>query len=192
MARDRVMVDLRGIGDALRSHCQKNGIKNLSTFIVPALAKALGKTSPSRAVSDPKPDRAGRRRVSVFLEEDAHARLKARAAEAGLTISAYLATIGSGHDLPELPRAKLSPETLAALVQSNYELRAIGRNVNQIAHSLNAYPGKITASERAELTALHARLDAHVRQSAHVLHVVNAPKRRSDAALDRPTDQETA
>lgn len=174
--RDRVMVDLRGIGDALRAHCRERGVKNLAAFIVPTLAAAIGQPSPARAANEPKADAAGRRKLSVVVDEAAHARLKARAAEAGLTLSAYVATIASAPHLPEIAPTRLSPVVLSGLVQSNYELRAIGRNVNQIAKSLNAYPGRMTAGERDDLSALPSRLDAHVRLSARVLQVLNTPR----------------
>ena len=177
MPRDRVMVDLRGLGAALRSHCQQQGIPTLSAFIVPVIAEALQAPTPSHRVRELKAGKAGRRKVSVFLDEASHDRLRAKAKDSGLTLSRYMASVAESDRLPEVASTKLSPEALAAFVQSNYELRAIGRNINQIAHSLNTFPGKITSSERAQLDDLSRRLDEHVRCVARALATLNPPKR---------------
>jgi len=69
---------------------------------------------------------------------------------------------------PRLPK-----DVFGQLVQSNYELRAIGRNVNQIAKSLNLYPGKITDAERKALAAVPARLAEHTEGLAKALRDVS-------------------
>lgn len=173
MARNRVTIDLRTLGPAVRKHCEDQGIK-IADLLMPLLATAVGAAPPAHNAPPPK-ERAGRRKLSVLLGSDAYEALEKPAEKSGLTVAglvARLATERAGKPLPPVPTAG---ET-AALVQSNYELRALGRNINQIARSLNAYPGKVTASERNELASLAARVDAHVRQSASVLLTLNPPR----------------
>jgi hypothetical protein len=173
VARDRVVIDLRTLGPQVRKHCEDRGT-TISKLVLPLLATAVGADPPSHQAPPPK-DRSGRRKLSVLLGSDAYRALEKPAGEAGLTVAAFVARLATERAGKPLPPAPTALET-SALVQSNYELRALGRNLNQIARSLNAYPGKVTASERNELASLAAHIDAHVRKSASVLLALNPPR----------------
>lgn len=59
---------------------------------------------------------------------------------------------------------------LKALGESNYQLMAIGRNLNQIAHQINADPGKHLHKLRAEqIDALAVLVDDHRRKTHAVI-----------------------
>lgn len=60
-------------------------------------------------------------------------------------------------------------ELMTALLKSNSELAAIGRNLNQIARSLNSWPGRTTASDRDTLTATITAVSAHLDTASAVL-----------------------
>jgi hypothetical protein len=65
------------------------------------------------------------------------------------------------------------------LIRSNAELVAIGRNLNQVAHSLNLYPGKTTATDRQAIertiTAVYGHLEVAARLAAEVRPLVRLP-----------------
>jgi hypothetical protein len=58
-----------------------------------------------------------------------------------LTVSGYLRAMALGADTPQPKAARRPPVEKAELVALRYELRKIGGNLNQIAHSVNAGQG---------------------------------------------------
>jgi hypothetical protein len=56
-----------------------------------------------------------------------------------------------------------------ALVGSTAQIAALGRNVNQIARSLNANPGVVSKQNLETLAAVAARVDRHVELAGAVL-----------------------
>ncbi len=62
----------------------------------------------------------------------------------------------------------LNNDEITALYQSNYQLRRIGQNLNQIAHALNAMQSvELTAGKIAEV---EAAINAHVERVQAVIH----------------------
>lgn len=59
---------------------------------------------------------------------------------------------------------------LKALSESNYQLMAIGRNLNQIAHHINADPSKHDMLRAAQIADLTARIDEHRKQVAALIY----------------------
>ena len=70
------------------------------------------------------------RHVSVWMNEQEYAHLKAEAKKAGMGIDPFIRTLVAGVQLRPRP-----PDTYAALLR---ELQAIGNNANQIAYWANA------------------------------------------------------
>lgn len=169
------MVDMRSLGPRVRERCAAQGL-SIAELIVPMLAQALNAPNPARKVPPPKAQ-GGRRKLSVFVDLTTYDGLDDIAQTAGLSVAAFLGRLAA-EQAGEPIAAGPTPDALAALVRSNYELRAIGRNVNQIAHSLNAFPGNITASERTTLNTLAGQIDTHVRLSAGVLQSLKPPRTR--------------
>jgi hypothetical protein len=52
---------------------------------------------------------------------------------------------------------------------TNYELAGLGRNLNQVARSLNAYPGRTTAAEREAIAKAVAAVRAHLEVAANII-----------------------
>ena len=75
------------------------------------------------------------------------------------------------------------------LIRSNAELVAIGRNLNQVAHSLNLYPGKTTAADRQAIErtvgAVYDHLEAAARLAAEIRPLVRLPDEPPPAAPRR-------
>lgn len=60
-------------------------------------------------------------------------------------------------------------EAVTALSLSNHQLVALGRNLNQVARSLNAYPGKTTVADRQALERTGTAIRAHLEQASRLL-----------------------
>ncbi|NRF71394.1 plasmid mobilization relaxosome protein MobC [Aquincola sp. S2] len=80
-------------------------------------------------------------------------------------------------------------DAVQQLIRSNAELVAIGRNLNQVAHSLNLYPGKTTAADREALertvAAVYDHLEAAARLAAEIRPLVRLPDEPPPAAPRR-------
>ena len=77
------------------------------------------------------------RHVSVWLNDAELGHLRRQAAAAGLGVDPFLRSLILGVELRSRP-----PDTYAALLR---ELSAIGNNINQIAHTVNAQSMRRTA-----------------------------------------------
>lgn len=60
-------------------------------------------------------------------------------------------------------------DAVQALARSNHELVAVGRNLNQVAKSLNAYPGKTTTADRMAIEVVLATLRGHLDDAARLV-----------------------
>lgn len=80
-------------------------------------------------------------------------------------------------------------EAVQQLIRSNAELVAIGRNLNQVAHSLNLYPGKTTANDRQAIertvATVYDHLEAAARLAAEIRPLVRLPDEPPPAAPRR-------
>jgi hypothetical protein len=180
VARDRLAVDLRGLGQELGQRSQALGLDR-STLVRQILAAALSRspeqTAPATASSEsvgPSNDDQ-RRRISLRVSAETHAKIVATAKARGSFLSEYLEDVLT--DPAAAPAAgprRVPPEVLEAFVRSNYELRAVGRNINQIAHSLNSSSpgGTLPAREREALTRLPSQIAEHVEVAAKALHAL--------------------
>lgn len=99
-------------------------------------------------------DNRKKKRFSVCWTPDEYAEMTTRAAEAGLSVSAFIRAAALGD---AGPRARRRPIVdAAALAQTHAELRRIGNNLNQIAHALNIgetvfFPTVIKAHEELSI-----------------------------------------
>jgi hypothetical protein len=101
--------------------------------------------------------------VGVRLLPAEHARLQAKAAEAGLRVGSFLRACALGD---AGPRARRSPTVNASLLASAMaRLNQAGNNLNQIAHALNAartVDARETAKALSELRAVLAQIKAAI------------------------------
>ena len=63
---------------------------------------------------------------------------------------------------------------VAALMRSNHELRPIGKNINQIAKSLNAMQGGFRNTDTKNLQVFAQAVREHVEQAARVVSTIRA------------------
>jgi hypothetical protein len=124
--------------------------------------------------------------IRVKVPRSAAARLAAAAGAAGMTRSAYVsaATI----ELAErsaaraaagpMPGIEAAGALREALVKSNAILAPIGRNLNQVARSLNTYPGQMSSAERQNLAEVAHRVSEHLELASELLNAIRAPRIR--------------
>jgi hypothetical protein len=176
MSRDRVTVDLRGLGTAIRKRCDKQGI-DISEFVVRALANAMEKAPPEWRTGRARC--TGRRiKLSTTVAADVHDKIMQAVRVSGArNLSRYIEALVEQGVTPKVIQRGVPPEELAAQVRSNYELHAIGRNLNQIAKSLNMAPGKMTSADRDLLATLPEHIKHHVELVSKTLLALNPPRR---------------
>jgi hypothetical protein len=122
--------------------------------------------------------------IRVKVPRNAASRLAAAARAAGMTRSAYVsaATV----ELAErsaaraaagpMPGIEAAGALREALVKSNAILAPIGRNLNQVARSLNAYPGQMSNADRHNLAEVAHRVSEHLKLSSELLRAIRAPR----------------
>jgi uncharacterized protein (DUF1778 family) len=105
--------------------------------LVRQLLETLVRSSPTESPTCGKSDDTELRaeRISIRLSPDDRLLLRDRATARGMPSATYVAVLVRSHLRKLTP---LPSEELAALKRSNAELGAIGRNLNQIARTLNA------------------------------------------------------
>ena len=83
--------------------------------------------------------------------------------------------IGQGSTpTPEPVDATPLKDGVAALMRSNHELLPIGKNINQIAKSLNAMHGGFTNTDTRNLQVFAQAVREHVEQAARVVSTIRA------------------
>ena len=107
-------------------------------------------------------------RVTLPCKPEERADIESRAERAGLSVAGYLRALAFGKDTPQPRAARRPPVEKAELVAMRYELRKIGGNLNQIAHSVNAGQGfdpaayaKLCAEHSAALATILAMLNKY-------------------------------
>jgi hypothetical protein len=137
--------------------------------LVRTLLDTLARTSATESPAVSKPADTGLRaeRLSIRLAPDDRLLLGERAAARGMPSATYVAVLVRSHLRKVTP---LPVEELAALKRSIAELGAVGRNLNQIARTLNA-GGRSDGPGRQDLESM---LKIAVALRDHVRDLVKA------------------
>ena len=205
-------VDLGPLKARLYEAARRSGVSP-SVLARKAIAALLGPTTSDSGVesSQPRPMAAVERRkpegkvleVRVKLHEGDARRASACARAEGLSRSEYLAVLVVEAMRGVAKHAGTSPNrgglgspgqamALAgmreALVGSTSQIAALGRNVNQIARSLNGNSGVVSKQNLETLAAVAGRVDRHVELAGAVLlalrPVVAARRAMTGASYD--------
>jgi len=166
-SRDRVTIDLCGIGDAARAAARTRGIP-LALFARQALIAALPGDAvemPPRA--DPSFELGGTIKLSVRLSAADSATLTARATALGLSQARLVALLIRRVELP-LPVAERRAE-LAALRTSNDQLAAIAADVSLFVRTLSRPGLAALAPFRERMLNLDADIAQHLQVAAAFL-----------------------
>jgi mobilization protein NikA len=190
-SRELFAVDLRGLREPLLEEAKSQGVtaSELARRIIAASLNARADPIPLRSAVNSK--NGAIRRMSLRLSSAESAALAKLAQEAGLSRSAYLSTLLTRSEIGTdvVGARQFGPvhrELVDALVKSNSELAAIGRNLNQVARSLNTWPGKTTAAERKVLAVSTAAVQAHLDVASALVLSLRPPRARRGGGVAPP------
>lgn len=166
-SRDRVTIDLCGIGDAARAAARARGIP-LALLARQALIAALpGDAVEMPPSADPGFELGGTIKLSVRLSAADSATLTTQAAALGLSQARLVALLIRRVELPP-PVAERRAE-LAALRTSNDQLAAIAADVSLFVRTLSAPSLAALAPFRQRMLNLDADIARHLRLAAALL-----------------------
>jgi len=148
-------------------YCQERGLKPgaaLKASIKTEIARVNQEGVEPAAQRDERPDNAPKKRAEVRLTPTEMDAVDARADREGCSRSMWLVNVVRG-TLTKQPQMGM-PE-IDSLGESNYQLLAIGRNLNQIAKRMNVgHPDTITVKYIEGLTA---EIRTHVKKVSKVM-----------------------
>lgn len=172
--RNMLVVDLGETLQAWREACARRGV-TVSEGTRGAVRVALG-----QGLSEPA---LPRENAPIAVEQVGRGASRTERVEIRLTTSEYeiagLVAAADGFTLPrwiaKLVRYRLTgtPQLgqaeLEALSESNYQLRRLGRNLNQVARMLNIDPASRDADELALIEEVKATIECHTKIVGKVL-----------------------
>ncbi|KVE37235.1 hypothetical protein WS68_03205 [Burkholderia sp. TSV86] len=149
----------------------KHGYANEAQLLRVVIDRVLGDepAPPPRPVREAKPKRA---QINIGLTPDEHYQVELRARQQGVNRTTWIVNLIRAHILRE---PQFSTAELDALMESNRQIAAIGRNLNQIARNINMDPNAMRSVTLEAIETLVADLKQH---RAHVARVM-------DTNLDR-------
>ncbi|WP_084267336.1 plasmid mobilization protein [Azohydromonas lata] len=181
--RQLLVVDVGPLKPLIAS-CAAQAGKPPTTWARELMAQAVEALGAGPAPERPSPKRPARNGnlVKFFarLTPEEAAAIKASAKTAGLSQSEYVGRLAMN---PTAAGAVGVP-ALQALAESNRQLLAIGRNLNQIARTLNESPGQMTGADHALILRVAELARAHVELTASVIAELSVT-RRSAAQRER-------
>ncbi|EFK95689.1 conserved hypothetical protein, partial [sediment metagenome] len=184
-ARDRVTVDLRGVGERLRAQAAARRMTT-AAFVRRAVVLQLdGAVKPAESLV---PAAAGPVAKLTLRVSAAHAvALATRARQADTSQGAYVAGLLDGMPSPPVPPERA--DAIAALVASTDQLAALSTDINTILRLLRQANAPAAAPLRHRLNDLFTEVRQHLKQAADVFGtVIPAPRRRARLpATGRPT-----
>ena len=168
--RDRVTVDLRGLGDRLRAQAAAHHM-GTSAFVRRAVVLQLDQAANDADGAAHPQERSGPVVKLTLRVSAAHAVvLASRARAADTSQGAYVAGLLDGSPPPPVPpdRAK----AIAALVASTDQLAALGPDVNALCRLLRV--GNMPAANRYRegIDALFVEVRRHLKQAADLFSVL--------------------
>jgi hypothetical protein len=166
-SRDRVTIDLCGIGDAARAAARIRGA-TLTVFARQALITALpGDATALLPSAEPSLDLGSTVKLSVRLSTEDSAALATQAAALGVSQARLVALLIRRTELP-MPAAERVAE-LAALRTSNDQLAAIAADVSLFVSALSRPGLAALAPLRQRMLNLGADIARHLQIAAALL-----------------------
>lgn len=163
-SRDRVTIDLAGIGDAVRANAAARGL-TLAAFARQALVGALSEAPPTtEALEAPSPRQHGAVKLTWRMDAAAAEALVANARALGLSYGQYVGYLVSAAPLPA-PATQRAADR-AALQASNDHLAALARDFNTFLCLLRAGRTGQALLLRERLLSLGADVHQHLRLAA--------------------------
>lgn len=177
MRRACLSVDVGELKGLLEARSAAAGVRP-STWVREALQAALRPAegqNGSAVLTEPVSDQAGEANsgASVYrarFDAAQAAKLDLIVARTGRRsrIKALYALLDGVQLGAEASAANLA-DAVQALARSNHELVAVGRNLNQVAKSLNAFPGKTSVADRMAIERVLATTRGHLEAAARLV-----------------------
>jgi hypothetical protein len=168
-----VSIDLLGLKDPWIAWCASQGVTPSQAFraIVQRLTDARDPviaTPPSEAtpLRTTPPGEASVRRISLRLTASEQGAVVQRAAAAAMTPSRWIRALVRSHLTRE---PQFGDRELEAVVQSNTQLRYLGRNLNQVAKGLNASAHERLLYKVDLIERLEAAIESHTNVVSRLL-----------------------
>lgn len=158
-SRDRVTVDLRGIGSRLHACCAARGMTASALVRTAVLSLLNVKDDEPPAMSVPETTDARVVKLSLRLGGHHAGLLAQRAGAAAVSRGAYVA--GLLDAMPPAPRSPNHGEAVAALTWSNQTLAALNFDLNA-AIRLARSTGSLESEHSASLTSLSQEVQLHL------------------------------
>lgn len=159
-SRDRVTIDLCGIGDAARAAAAARGA-TLAVFARQALVAGLpGDASTLLPRTEPHGGAGGTVKLSVRLSHDDSANLATQAALLGLSQARLIALLIRHAELPRPAASRASDR--AAMRASTDQLAALSADLQQFMRLLGRGEGKAVERYRARIQAVDGDIRAHL------------------------------
>ena len=159
------------LGEPLKAawelHCQAKGLKPgaaLRALIQMDVARSGEKATPPAAQQVEHPDRGRKRRAEIRVTPTELEAVDVRAEAEGCSRQVWLVNVVRG-TLTKQPQAGM--HEVKSLGDSNYQLLAIGRNLNQIAKRLNE--GHSDALTTKYVERLREEIRAHAKKVSKVM-----------------------
>jgi hypothetical protein len=179
--RERVTIDLRGIGPRLHAHAAARG-KTTAAVVraaVVAMLDADGGPHSSSAVADSIGDRV--LKVTVRLGVLYAVRLARCARRADVSQGAYLEGLLDG--LPPIPRSADHGHAVSALSESTQKVAAMSADIHRFIRLMwNAKPGE-AEQYRARLVSLSTDMREHLEVASRLMAGLTGRQRMGGSAV---------
>lgn len=170
-SRDRVTIDLRGIGDAVRAAALRHGL-TVSQLARRSLVVSLDETSAAVPTQGSDGQTPGRSVAKLMLRmPQGHAEtLILNAAALGLSYGEYVALLVEGSRLPQ-PTIEREADR-AALLASNDQLATLSADLNALVRFVGQGSGEKAEKYRQRFETADAELRRHLdRASTFIGHM---------------------
>lgn len=186
-SRQLLVVDMGALKEQLEQHAERVGQKP-GPWARRVLADALAVAGASPGDSQPSVPESRReagtlKKFTGAFTAAGREALKRDAKAAGVSQAEYLERLLLAP--PAGAAAMLRPEVLDALTESTRQVLAIGRNLNQIARTLNAYPGQMTRADRTLILRAAEVAEEHVARMYELLGEWRTTRRHRAAQQPR-------
>ena len=168
----RLHVDLGPLKDPWQAYCTANGLtpsQATREVIRKLIQHSPAKLAPATELQGTR-DPGGRKiRKEVRLTESEARHAERMAAAAGFSVPMWIAALVRAQ-LTQNPQFGQKEQEL--LGESNYQLLALGRNLNQIAKSLNTTPEDRRVYRIDQIDDLRTSIKAHVKRVAAAMQSI--------------------
>lgn len=164
-----LVVDLKDLKAPWADWCASHGLTP-SEAVRRVLGTVISGSAKGNSAAPESVSAAALRRCEIRLSSDEHTALMRLAEEEGMTLSRWFQALVRLH---LSGRPQFGRQEIAALVESNQQIRAIGRNLNQVAHRLNEGSGEGVSAE--QMQGLRDAIETH---KSHVRVLLDANGKR--------------